>query len=147
MARLNKSIIGELQSQTLKQKIDTSLNGVDIDYKGRSRVSPDTLVKNGYSAHINRALFWLSSKRDDYIRESFKGGVLYDLLGVLGNDTNLKDWEEIIRNKFNEEFSNDLELMVINLSMNKQRKMLSITMIIRDVIKNRTFPVSMEAKI
>lgn len=147
MARLNKSIIGELQSKTLKEKIDNSLSGVDLNYLGVSRSSYNSIVKKGYNAHINRALFWLSSKRDDYIREPLKGGVLYDLLGVISNDTNLKEWEEIISNRFNSEFSKDLELLNLSLSMDVSRKTLILNMMIRDVVENRVFPASTEVKI
>lgn len=147
MAKINRSIIGELQSKTFKEKIDTSLNGVDIDFLGRNRKSPSLIIKNGYDAHVNRALFWLSSKRDDYIRESFKGGVLYDLLGIIGNNPNLSEWEENIKRRFNEEFSSDLELLLVNLKMNKMKRTLSVNIIVRDKIENRTFPATMEVRI
>lgn len=147
MARLNRSIIGELQSQTLKENIEKSLNGVDISYLGKDRLSTRTLVKYGYDAHVNRALFWLSSKRDDYVREDLKGGVLYDLLGILDNSTDLKEWEDIIKNRFNDEFRNDLELIMLNLVMDKKRKTLILNMIIKDTVENKTFPASTEVKI
>lgn len=147
MSKLNKSIIGELQSLTLKDKIDKSLSGVDINYQGRNRLYSNNLVKKGYDAHINRALFWLSSKRDDYVRESFKGGVLYDLLGILDSNTNLSYWEDTIKRRFNDEFSNDLELVMLELIMDKTRRKLTLNMIIKDVIENKTFPASTEVKI
>lgn len=147
MAKINRSIIGELQSKTFKEKIDTSLNGVDIDFLGRKRKNPSFIIKKGYDAHINRALFWLSSKRDDYIRESFKGGVLYDLLGIISNNPNLSEWEDTIRRRFNEEFASDLELILINLKINKTNRTLTINMIVRDKIESRTFPATMEVRI
>lgn len=147
MAKLNKSIIGELQSLSLKDKIDKTLSGVDIDYRGRNRLYGNTLVKKGYEAHLNRALLWLASKRNDYVREDLKGGVLYDLLGIVDSSIDLSYWEDIIKEKFNNEFSNDLELIMIKLTMDRTKRKLTLNMIIKDVIENITFPASTEVKI
>ena len=147
MPKLNKSIIGELQDLSLKDKIDRSHRGVDIDFQGANSLNIEGLVKIGYDAHINRAFLWLASKRNDYVRESFKGGVLYDLLGILDSNTNLTYWEDTIKRRFNDEFSNDLELLTLKLTMDKTRRKLTLNMIVKDNLENKTFPASTEVKI
>ena len=104
MAKLNSSYISDLQSTSLEEKIESSKNSVDLYYEGYDRNSNIAFEQYGKYAHINRVLLWLSTKPRDYVRSSFTGGILYSLLGQLGNDTNLKSWENDIREKFNEEF-------------------------------------------
>ena len=66
---------------------------------------------------------------------------------MIGNENNLKKWEDTIRNRFNDEFRNDLELLDITLTMDRTRKTLMLEMMIRDVIENRVFPASTEVRI
>ena len=143
----NNSIIKSTQDKTIGTLIDKVNNGVDINYLGYSSVYRNSIVKSGTDAHINRVLFWLSSKRDDYVRESFKGGILYDLLNVRCNDEELSSWEQTIKSKFNEEFSGELELVYLKLSSNPKQRKITINMIVRDRLENKTFPISTEAKI
>ena len=105
-----------------------------------------TYAQQGTDAHVNRVLFWLSSKRDDYVRESFKGGILYDLLNIRCNDEELTSWEQTIKEKFNNEFSGELELVYLKLTSNPKQKKIIINMIVRDKLENKTFPISTEAK-
>ena len=122
---VQNSIIKDIQDKTIGTLIEKTNNGVDINYLGYSAVNRNSIVKSGTDAHINRVLFWLSSKRDDYVRESFKGGILYDLLNIRCNDEELSSWEQTIKSKFNEEFSGELELVYLKLSSNpKQRKII-----------------------
>lgn len=139
----NKSIIKEVQDKVLKKKIDEYSSGVDINFRGYDRNTyNDSIIKKGTDAHINRVLFWLSSKRDDYVRDSFKGGILYDMLGEVTRESNLKEWEYTIKNRFNEEFSGDLDLMLVTVSLDNDNKKIIIDMVVRDTIDNRTFPIS-----
>ena len=147
MPRLNSPLISDLQSTTFKEKINTSLNEVDLNWLGNNRYSDDSFEKYGTKANVNRVLLWLASKPDDYIRESLKGGILYSLLGQLTSDTNLREWESSIREKFNAEFSQDLEIFLLKLTADKTYKKLKIEMIVRDVLLNKTFPVSTEASL
>ena len=144
---VNNSIIKNTQDKTIVSLIDKSNNGVDINYLGYSSVLRSPIVKSGTNAHINRVLFWLSSKRDDYVRESFKGGILYDLLNIRCNDEELTSWEQTIKSKFNEEFSGELELIYLKLNSNPKQRKITINMIVRDRLENKTFPVSTEANI
>lgn len=144
---VNNSIIKNTQDKTIVSLIDKSNNGVDINYLGYSSVLRSPIVKSGTNAHINRVLFWLSSKRDDYVRESFKGGILYDLLNIRCTDEELTSWEQTIKSKFNEEFSGELELVYLKLSSNPKQRKITINMIVRDRLENKTFPVSTEANI
>lgn len=144
---VNNSIIKNTQDKTIVSLIDKSNNGVDINYLGYSSILRSPIIKSGTNAHINRVLFWLSSKRDDYVRESFKGGILYDLLNIRCTDEELTSWEQTIKSKFNEEFSGELELVYLKLSSNPKQRKIIINMIVRDRLENKTFPISMEAKI
>lgn len=147
MAKLNSSYISDLQSTSLEEKIESSKNSVDLYYEGYDRNSNIAFEQYGKYAHINRVLLWLSTKPRDYVRSSFTGGILYSLLGQLGNDTNLKSWENDIREKFNEEFSADLQLMYITLDLDKTRRILHISMIVRDLISNEVYPISTETSL
>lgn len=144
---VNNSIIKNTQDKTIVSLIDKSNNGVDINYLGYSSILRSPIIKSGTNAHINRVLFWLSSKRDDYVRESFKGGILYDLLNIRCTDEELTSWEQTIKSKFNEEFSGELELVYLKLSSNPKQRKITINMIVRDRLENKTFPVSTEANI
>ena len=144
---VQNSIIKDIQDKTIGTLIEKTNNGVDISYLGYSAVNRNSIVKSGTKAHINRVLFWLSSKRDDYVRESFKGGILYDLLNIRCNDEELSSWEQTIKSKFNEEFSGELELVYLKLSSNPKQRKIIINMIVRDRLENKTFPISTEAKI
>lgn len=141
------SIINTAQKNLLKNLIDTSNNGVDINYLGYSSLKNISIIKKGTEAHVNRVLFWLSSKRDDYVRESFKGGILYNLLNIRCTQDELSSWEQTIKTKFNEEFSGELELVYLKLTSNPKQKKIIINMIIRDRLENSTFPLSTEAKV
>lgn len=144
---VNNSIIKNTQDKTIVSLIDKSNNGVDINYLGYSSILRSPIIKSGTNAHINRVLFWLSSKRDDYVRESFKGGILYDLLNIRCTDEELTSWEQTIKSKFNEEFSGELELVYLKLSSNPKQRKITINMIVRDRLENKTFPISTEANI
>lgn len=144
---VQNSIIKDIQDKTIGTLIEKTNNGVDISYLGYSAINRNPIVKSGTNAHINRVLFWLSSKKDDYVRESFKGGILYDLLNVRCNDEELSSWEQTIKSKFNEEFSGELELVYLKLSSNPKQRKITINMIVRDRLENKTFPISTEAKI
>ena len=141
------SIINMAQENLLKNLVDTSNNGVDVNYLGYSSLKNTSIVKKGTEAHVNRVLFWLSSKRDDYVRESFKGGILYDLINIRCTQEELNSWEQTIKSKFNEEFSGELELVYLKLSSNPKQRKIVINMIVRDRLENKTFPISTEAKI
>lgn len=144
---VNNSIIKNTQDKTIVSLIDKSNNGVDINYLGYSSILRSPIIKSGTNAHINRVLFWLSSKRDDYVRESFKGGILYDLLNIRCTDEELTSWEQTIKSKFNEEFSGELELVYLKLNSNPKQRKITINMIVRDRLENKTFPISTEANI
>ena len=96
---------------------------------------------------MNRVLFWLTTKSNEYVRQPNKGGVLYSLLGTLSNDTNLSEWETEIKARFNTEFGSDLELVYLKLSTDKKNRKLNIEMVVRDVLSNRTFPITTGASI
>lgn len=143
MSTLNKSTIGEKQTLLISDRLNTSLNSVDLNYLGYDRTDKDSeICKFRTDANVNRVLFWLSSKRDDYVRESFKGGVLYDLLGQPNNNDNIETWESIISSRFNSEFSGDLTLVTLNLNIDKKHRVLYISMIVKDSLENSVFSVA-----
>lgn len=148
MSRLNTSLAADYQARSLSERMYTSTNGADLSYQGFSRrgtASTPTLYRK--AANVNRVLFWLSSKRHDYVRESSKGGVLYSLLGQLCSDTNLKDWERILQDRFNEEFADDMTMMFVRLTADRTYRRLTINMAVRDRLDDTVFPVTTEAKL
>mgnify|MGYP004514823037 CR=1 FL=1 len=149
MANSNSYIASELQTRSFRDKIELTSSGVDFNWRGFDHTADSTkkwnnLELRGVDANVNRVLFWLASKPYDYIRSNTRGGVLYELIGGINNDPNTQLWEESIRTGFNTEFSNDLDLLYLNLKLDKSERSLGITMIVRDKITNRTFPVSTE---
>lgn len=148
MAILNNSVIKESQLQSLETRILAGTNGVDLDYLGYDHTDTDaSIIKKRDKANVNRVLFWLASKKDDYVRESFKGGVLYSLLGVLCNTTNLSEWEQTITSRFNSAFANDMNIMYLKLYTDKNYKKITVTMIVKDLVESSIFTVSTEASV
>lgn len=146
MAVLNNSVIKESQIKSLEERVYKSTHGVDLNYLGYDSTDKNSkLVLERDKANVNRVLFWLASKKDDYIRESFKGGVLYDLLGVSCSTINLSDWEKIITERFNDSFSNDMQLMYLKLTADKNYKKIIVNMVVRDIVENSVFTVATEA--
>ena len=147
--RQNPIITSDLQTRNISQNVNISLRRVDLNFMGNktlSRYSKEKKLElSGVQADVNRELFWLSSKRDDYVRSYLKGGVLYDLLGSLANEPNLEYWKEEITRRFNEEFSGEMTLFFIELTINKKTRTLIINMVVRDNFSNITFPVNTEA--
>ncbi len=147
--RQNPIITSDLQTRNISQNVNISLRRVDLNFMGNktlSRYSKEKKLElSGVQADVNRVLFWLSSKRDDYVRSYLKGGVLYDLLGSLANEPNLEYWKEEITRRFNEEFSGEMTLFFIELTINKKTRTLIINMVVRDNFSNITFPVNTEA--
>lgn len=147
--RQNPIITSDLQTRNISQNVNISLRRVDLNFMGNktlSRYSKEKKLElSGVQADVNRVLFWLSSKRDDYVRSYLKGGVLYDLLGSLANEPNLEYWKEEIIRRFNEEFSGEMTLLFIELTINKKTRTLIINMVVRDNFSNITFPVNTEA--
>jgi hypothetical protein len=146
MAVLNNSVINDSQLKSLKDRIYYGTNSIDLNYLGYDHTDPDSsIIKKRDEANVNRVLFWLSSKKDDYIRESLKGGVLYSLLGVLCNTTNLTEWEQTITVQFNSAFANDMSLMYIKLYSDKAYRKIIVTMVVKDLVDESVFTVSTEA--
>lgn len=144
--RLNQSLVGAYQTRDLKENIDRGLNTVDLNYAGFNAASEDSFEKYKMKSHVNRVLLWLASKPYDYVRESFKGGVLYNLLGKLSNDTTVEEWKSTITEKFNEEFSNELSIMLMQINLDKINKKAILKMIVKDNINKLTFTVNTEVE-
>ena len=150
MARINGHLIGDAQSKTLAEHLESVNRGADIDWRGYDRFrtgANNSIEKYNTDAHVNRVLFWLTTKSNEYVRQPNKGGVLYSLLGTLSNDTNLSEWETEIKARFHTEFGSDLELVYLKLSTDKKNRKLNIEMVVRDVLSNRTFPITTGASI
>lgn len=146
MPTLNSSYISDAQTRSLDEKVQDTRNTVDLDYQGFDRMAEESFEKYGMQSHVNRALLWLESKPNDYVRESFKGGVLYGLLAQNSNEPNLREWETLIRDRFNEEFMGDLSLVYVRLSMDKQRRILHINMMVKDNIARLTSTITTQAE-
>ena len=145
MAKLNSSLIKDYQTTSLNEKIQTRLNTVDLNYLGYDPNGKDSFEKYGVYSHINRVLLWLASKPNDYVRESFKGGILWSLLGRINNDSNHTEWENTIKERFNEEFSSELSLMYISISLDVPTKTAILNMVVSDNLNKQTFTVSTSA--
>ena len=146
MPTLNSSYISDAQTRSLDEKVQDTRNTVDLYYQGFDRMTEESFEKYGMQSHVNRALLWLESKPNDYVRESFKGGVLYGLLAQNSNEPNLREWETLIRDRFNEEFMGDLSLVYVRLSMDKQRRILHINMMVKDNIARLTSTITTQAE-
>ena len=149
MSNLNKSLISDLQTKTLQEKIDSAVTVVDLYWLGydhTSELSPSILERYNVQAHINRVMLWLSSKPNDYVREALKGGILYSLLGEIMNEENLSSHEEIIKARFTAEFANDLDLLYLKLSKSKTGRGLSINMIVKDKLLDTVIPINAEVE-
>lgn len=145
----NSPIMTDLQSSSVNKNIYRGLTRVDLNYRGYDSRKPskNSLVLNEPDADVNRVLFWLSSKRDDYVRSYLKGGVLYDLLGTIASSPNLEYWKGEITRRFNEEFNGELVLLFIDLTINKGRRTLKLEMIVQNRYLGTTFPVNTEARL
>lgn len=146
MPSLNSSYISDIQTRDLKEKIQDGRNVVDLDYEGYNRLTDESFIKKGTNAHINRVLLWLASKPDDYVRETFKGGVLYSLLARNINDPNLREWESSIRERFNSEFYGELNLVYVKLNIDKIRKILYVNMIVKDTLTRDSYTIATQAE-
>ena len=143
MARLNRSfIVTEHQETTLADSSEALKRATDLNYLGYDRLNPQKdFVLSGFQANVNRVLLWLASKPNDYIRQSYKGGVLYALLAQKAADPDLRSWESEIKDRFNTDFSQDLSLVTLDLNIDKKTKTLSLHMIVQDNITNAMIPV------
>lgn len=166
MSTLNPSIISDLQTTSLKDKINQTTNGVDLNWRGYSaqnkgnsasynvsqfvggtEVFPidDTTLSGDYTfekykdrANFNRAVAWLASKHGDYVRQSEKGcGLLYALIGKTMNEMTLRDLENRISEAFNKDFMSDMEMMNLSITQDAKNKRLIITMMVRDLTTNK----------
>ena len=150
MARLNSGIISLAQTLDINSSKRLQTSGVDLNFKGHDALSEkeEPFELSGHSANINRALFWLSSKKGDFGRRNLhRGGVLYEMLGKLSSDSNLKEWEASLTSEFNNEFSQDLELLDVQLYADPTYKKLIVNMVVRDVLTNKLITISEGAEL
>ena len=146
--RLNRSLINDLQSLTFEEKLVDSITNIDFNYLGFDKnLKNSKLLKVGPDSNTNRVLFWLCSKKTDYVREPNKGGVLYAALGKNQGEINVTELESSLKEQFNYEFSNDLQLIMLKIVPDNSFRKLIINMIILDKLINKTFTVSTEAAI
>lgn len=151
MSLMNSAFRSESQTKTLPERIvpiirSTDLSCFGIDNEGHTQ---SDFVVSGKQSHINRALFWLSSKNYDFIREPDKGGYLYMLLGTINSNSNLQVLEEQLRQAFNIEFANDLEVVYVKLTSKRTNKQngLIVNMVVRDLIDNSLYTIAKEASL
>lgn len=148
MSKLNKSLVNDLQSMTFEEKLEDSYKTIDFNYLGFNKANPQSkLIKYGKDANINRVLFWLSSKKNDYVREPEKGGLLYSLLGTITSEDNLEEVEDRFKNIFNEEFFNMMDLIMVKLLPDKRSRKLIIYLVVFDKITMTTFSLNTEASL
>ena len=67
MAKLNKYLIGDSQLKSLEDRIQVINNGVDLRLSGYDVDSGKSIVCSQNDAVLNRALFWLTSKKEDFV--------------------------------------------------------------------------------
>lgn len=166
MGTLNPSIISDQQTTSLAEKINQTVNGVDLNWRGYSaknkgnsasynvsqfvggtEVFPinDITLSGDYTfekykdrANFNRAVAWLASKHGDYVRQSDKGcGLLYTLIGKTMNDVTLSNLEARISEAFNKDFMSDMEMMNLNITQDVKNHRLIITMVVKDLTTNK----------
>lgn len=139
----NQLMTGEMQQTSVSSLTSDLIQSRDLSYTGYDRHHLEQPFElNGYPAHVNRVLFWLASKPNDYIRQSYKGGVLYSLLAQKSSEINLAEWKNEIQNRFNQDFGQDLLLTVLDLSLDSKNKTLTLKMVVQDNITKAMIPVT-----
>lgn len=147
---INKSLVGELQNFSLSDNIKKITSCVDLDYNGFSSYLTfsssinNTFEKKDLEASRNTALMWFSSSENDYVREPGKGGNLNKLLGKIIEEDNLEYYEQLITEKFNNDFDKDLSIIYFKINKDAFRRSLSINAIIKDMPTKQTFEVTAE---
>ena len=155
MSLMNSAFRNESQTKTLPERIVPIIKSTDLSCFGIDNVdhTESDFVVSGKQSHINRALFWLTSKKYDFIREPNKGGYLYSLLGVSMSNINFQVMEEQLKQAFNLEFANDLEAIYVKLSRKKtdintnRINCLVVNMVVRDLIDNSLYTIAKEASL
>lgn len=147
MAELNKYLISDSQTKSLEERIEIINNGIDLRLSGYDLQDGKSIVCTKNEAVINRALFWLTSKEDDFVRNPGHGGTLYDLVGVGITDSNLSAWESSIKDRFNAEFGSELNLIYFKLTGKKDQHKIQMDLLVQDALAKRNYTFSLETDI
>ena len=155
------TIIGEAQSKNLETKIlditrdaDLNLNGFSYNSLRKKKiVSNDVgtyddakkiahldskIASYSDDTTINRALYWFASESGDYGKNnSTKGANLKQYIGKILNSSNLQEWGEWLKDRFNEEFQ-DLQIVELRLMVDRSTKTLYIFFAVYNRTHNAT---------
>lgn len=116
-------------AQDFITKYETTKKNTRLDSKIAS-YSDDTT--------INRALYWFASESGDYGKNnSTKGANLKQYIGKILNSSNLQEWGEWLKDRFNEEFQ-DLQIVELRLMVDRSTKTLYIFFAVYNRTHNTT---------
>ena len=147
MPELNKYLIGDSQLKSLEDRIQVINNGVDLRLSGYDVDTGKSIVCSQNDAVLNRALFWLTSKKEDFVRNPGHGGVLYDLVGIGMSNLSLESWESSIKDRFNKEFSSELSLLYLKLTGYPDNHKIKMDLVVQDTLAKRNYQFSLETDI
>lgn len=135
----NRVFLGEKQTLDIKSNLGAMLRSVDLNYQGGKN-----LILENRKANVNRVLFWLTSKKLDFVREPSKGGYLYSMMGTLSNTSNLDIMAEQLKVALNSEFAGDLECIYskLNSKFTEKGRSLEVNLIVRDLLDNNLYTIS-----
>lgn len=143
-------ILSELQNRKFAQGAADHINGTDLNYQGNStEVSSfeQPFVVEGMGAMRNKVLFWLSSVRGDYVRESSKGGILYSLLGHTMTDDAAAAARSALTTFFAAHFTQDLRLLDVSVVADKHQRRWVVTLYVQDLIRREVFSAAVGVSI
>lgn len=136
-------ILSELQNEEFAKKASLQVAGVDLYFQGnKTQDITIPFVQTGPDAMRNKVLLWLHSINGDYVRESTKGGVLYNLLGRSMNEDSAAKIKASIATFFSANFAEDLSLVDVAVTADKQNRRWIVQLYVRDVLRRETFDVS-----
>lgn len=141
-------IISELQNQKFTTFAKEYIDGVDLNYQGSSSEAGSyPFIMRGTDTMRNKVLFWLSSVKGDYVRESSKGGILYSLLGSTMTEEAALRTKSAITAFFAAHFQQDLQLLEVSVVADKPTRRWIVTLYVQDPIRRELFTAAVGVSI
>lgn len=132
------------QLNVIKDQAIRRLSVVDLNLNGYDVSSDVDFIKLGYHATKNKVLFWLNMSLGDVVR-SAQASPLVQLLGKTLTEDNSQEYEDVIRDGFEDAFSaEDIHLSYLKLEMNPSTKTWYLEMTVLDNITDSLIPITLE---
>ena len=144
-------ILSEIQTKMFGETARKFIDGKDLNYKGNSLLADvsqqEDFVLDGTEAIKNKVLLWLTSSQGDYVREPYKGGILWGFLGKSLTDYNASTIQQDIQTYFAANFQGELELINVNVQKDIENRRWKIEMFVKDPIRRETFNLAVGVSI